>query len=73
MPIDINHLQYCAPDEFGLGHRGRGLAYFADAYYFPNQDITLAYLVNYGADAKSELKPVFLEFRNKVVNLIMQK
>lgn len=62
-----------APDEFGLGHRGRDLAYTADAYYFPNQDITLAYLVNYGTDAKSELKPVFLEFRNSVVDLIMQK
>lgn len=61
------------PDEYGLGHRGRDLAYTADAYYFPNQDITLAYLVNYGTDAKSGLKPVFLEFRAKVVDLIMEQ
>ncbi|MCB0568237.1 MAG: beta-lactamase family protein [Phaeodactylibacter sp.] len=62
-----------APDEFGLGHRGRDLAYTADLYYFPNQDITIAYLVNYGTDANSGLKPVFLEFRNKMVDLIMEK
>ncbi len=60
-------------EEFGLGHRGRDLAYTADAYYFPNQDITLVYLVNYGTDAESGLKDTFLEFRARIVGLIMQK
>jgi D-alanyl-D-alanine carboxypeptidase len=62
-----------APDEFGLGHRGRDLAYTADLYYFPEKDITLAYLVNYGTDASSRLKPVFLEFRSRMVDLLMQE
>ncbi|HKK80193.1 MAG TPA: serine hydrolase domain-containing protein [Phaeodactylibacter sp.] len=60
-------------DEFGLGHRGRDLAYTADAYYFPNQDVTLIYMVNYGTDAESDLRPTFMEFRAQMVDLIMQQ
>jgi D-alanyl-D-alanine carboxypeptidase len=50
-------------DEFAYGHRGRDLAYSADMFYFPNQDVTLTLLVNYGTDAESKLRPVFLDFR----------
>ena len=60
-------------DEFGIGHRGRDLGYSADCYYFPNQDVTLAYLINYGTDAESELRPVFFEFRDRIVDVLMSK
>lgn len=59
-------------NEYGLGHRGRDLAYTADLFYFPNQDITLAYLINYGTDAESDLREVFLEFRRSIVDKIMK-
>ncbi len=58
-------------NEYGLGHRGRDLAYSADLYYFPNQDITLSYLVNYGTDAESGLQDVFFDFRSDLVDLLM--
>ncbi len=61
-----------ASDEYALGHRGRDLAYSADLYYFPNQDITMAYLVNYGTDAESGLQQVFLDFRKDLVDLLMK-
>lgn len=60
-------------DEFGLGHRGRDLAYSADLFYFPNYDLTLAYMVNYGTDAKSELRDVFFDFRNAIVDAMMKE
>ncbi len=58
-------------DEFGIGHRGRDLGYTADCFYFPNQDATLVYMINYGTDAKSELREVFYEFREKIVDELM--
>ncbi len=54
-------------------YRERDLAYTADLFYFPNQDITMTYLINYGTDADSNLKPVFQAFRKEIVNVIMQK
>ena len=60
------------PDQFGYGHRGRDLGYTADMYWFPNQDVTMTYLINYGTDAKSELREVFLDFRKEIVDKIME-
>ncbi len=62
-----------APDEFGLGHRGRDLAYTADLFYFPNQDATMAYLINYGTDAESDLQQVFFDFRSAVADAILNE
>jgi D-alanyl-D-alanine carboxypeptidase len=61
-----------APNQFGYGHRGRDLGYTADMYWFPNQDITMTYLINYGTDAKSELREVFLSFRKEIVDRMME-
>lgn len=55
----------------GYGHRGRDLAYSADLYYFPEQDITVALIVNYGTDAKSDLRDLFFEFREKLFETIL--
>lgn len=51
------------PDEYAYGHRGRDLGYTADMFWFPEKDRTMIYFVNYGTDAKSELKDVFSDFR----------
>lgn len=55
-------------DEFAYGHRGRDLAYSADMFYFPNQDVTVTLLVNYGTDAESNLRPTFLDFRYEIAS-----
>lgn len=60
-----------APDEYALGHRGRDLAYTADLFYFPEKDVTIALLINYGTDADSDLKEVFLEFREELADVIL--
>ena len=54
--------------EYAYGHRGRDLAYSAGAYYFPEKDVTLTLLVNYGTNGESFLRPTFREFRDSVVN-----
>jgi D-alanyl-D-alanine carboxypeptidase len=59
-------------DEIPLGHSGRDLAYSADMYYFPTQDATMTWLVNYGGDAKSNLKPVLLAFEKEVMDEIVK-
>ncbi len=61
-----------APDQFAYGHRGRDLGYTADMYWFPNQDFTMTYLINYGTDAKSELKQQFSDFRKAIVDAMME-
>jgi len=60
-------------DQFAYGHRGRDLGYTADMFWFPNQDYTLTYLINYGTDANSSLRPVFYAFRTAIVDAIMAK
>lgn len=58
---------------YGMGHRGRDLGYTADLFYFPNQDVTLSYLINYGTDAKSSLRDVFFDFRVEIYEALMQE
>ncbi|TNE51644.1 MAG: class A beta-lactamase-related serine hydrolase [Bacteroidetes bacterium] len=56
----------------GYGHRGRDLAYSADLYYFPEQDITMALIVNYGTDGESDLRELFLEFRKNLMEKVLE-
>ena len=58
--------------EYGYGHRGRDLAYSADADYFPKNGTIMTMLVNYGTDGSSPLGAVFYEFRDKVADLIFE-
>lgn len=62
-----------APDEYAYGHRGRDLGYTADMYWFPEKDITMVYLINYGTDAESALKKQFRAFRNAMVDALMKE
>ncbi len=57
-------------NEYGLGHRGRDLAYSADLFYFPEADVTMAYLVNYGTNGSSGLQDVFFDMRDAIVDEI---
>ncbi len=58
--------------QYAYGHRGRDLAYSADMFWFPNKDVTMIYLINYGTDAKSSLQQVFFDFREELVNELMK-
>jgi len=55
----------------GIGHSGRDLAYTANLFYFPNRQVTHVFLVNYGTDAKTSLKQVFLDFQNELMDLTL--
>jgi D-alanyl-D-alanine carboxypeptidase len=57
--------------QYAYGHRGRDLGYTADMYWFPEQDITMTYFINYGTDAKSRIRPYFYEFRTALVDALM--
>lgn len=57
--------------DYSWGHRGRDLSYSADLDYFPEHDAIMAMIVNYGTDGDSPLKPVFLEMRDKIAELIV--
>ncbi len=61
----------CQSNEYAYGHRGRDLGYTADMYWFPEQDITMTYFINYGTDAKSSIKQYFQEFRKAMVDALM--
>jgi D-alanyl-D-alanine carboxypeptidase len=58
-------------DEYGIGHRGRDLAYSADLFYFPNQDKSMAIIVNYGTDGNSKLRQTFYDFRLELVDALL--
>lgn len=57
----------------GVGHSGRDLAYTANLFYFPNKGVTHAFLVNYGTDGDSNLKAVFVDFQNELLDLTLNQ
>lgn len=59
-------------DRFGYGHTGRDLGYSANCFYFPNYDITCCFIVNYGTNAKSELRQVFYAFQDEVTSALFE-
>ena len=58
--------------QYAFGHRGKDLAYSADLFYFPNQNVSFTYIMNYGANGDSYLRPKLLQFRNDVVDEMMK-
>lgn len=58
------------PSEYAYGHRGRDLGYTADMFWFPEKDRTMVYFINYGTDAKSELREVFYDFRTAMADAV---
>lgn len=59
-------------DAYGIGHTGRDLGYNANLFYFPQKGYTLIFLINYGTDGDSDLKPVFLEFEQEIVKALLK-
>lgn len=57
---------------FGIGHKGRDLGYTANLFYFPNKGVLHIFFINYGTDADSDLKQVFRDFVNEMVDLSLQ-
>lgn len=64
----MKRFTYLKPGSYGIGHTGRDLGYNATGFYFPKEDVTLMFIVNYGTNGKSSLKPVFMEFQDKLLN-----
>jgi D-alanyl-D-alanine carboxypeptidase len=56
----------------GIGHSGRDLGYSANVFYFPNKNVTHVFFVNYGTDADSNLKDVFIQFQNELLDMTLQ-
>lgn len=56
----------------GIGHSGRDLGYSANLFYFPAKGVTHAFLINYGTDSKSNLRDVFYNFQEELLNLTLQ-
>jgi D-alanyl-D-alanine carboxypeptidase len=59
-------------NDYGIGHKGRDLGYTANLFYFPNKGVTHVFFINYGTDSNSELKKVFNDFQNELLNLSLQ-
>ena len=64
---------YIRPNgDYGIGHKGRDLAYSANLFYFPHNGVTHIFFVNYGTDAESGLQAVFLDFVDELVALTLK-
>jgi D-alanyl-D-alanine carboxypeptidase len=55
----------------GIGHKGRDLGYSANLFYFPTKKVLHILFVNYGTDSDSDLKDVFREFLEELVDLTL--
>jgi D-alanyl-D-alanine carboxypeptidase len=56
----------------GLGHSGRDLGYTANLFYFPAKGVTHIFFINYGTDSKSQLRDVFINFQNELLDLTLE-
>jgi len=57
---------------FGIGHTGRDLGYSADLFYFPAQNKTLVFFVNYGTNGSSALKDIFKQFESDLADALLE-
>lgn len=55
----------------GIGHKGRDLGYTANLFFFPNKNVLHIFFINYGTDSDSNLKQVFREFQEELVELTL--
>ena len=58
-------------DDYGIGHKGRDLGYTANLFYFPNKGVVHAFFINYGTDSKTNLRQVFYDFQEELLNLTL--
>jgi D-alanyl-D-alanine carboxypeptidase len=58
-------------DDAGIGHSGRDLGYTCNLFYFPSKGVTQILFVNYGTDAKSNLRDIFYQFQEELLTLTL--
>lgn len=56
---------------YGIGHKGRDLGYTANLFYYPNRGVLNIFFINYGTDGDSQLKDVFREFSNELLDITL--
>ena len=76
---DINRYGYGIMQKFidrginaGIGHSGRGLGSTANLFYFPAKGVTHIFIINYGTDSESELRDVFYNFQNELLDITLK-
>ncbi len=53
----------------GIGHSGRDLGYSANLFWFPSRKVGHCFLLNYGTNGDSKLRPVFRQFEQELIDL----
>lgn len=56
----------------GIGHSGRDLGYTADLFWFPSRNVSFTFVLNYGTNGDSKLRPVFRQFEQELIDLSFQ-
>lgn len=56
---------------YGIGHKGRDVGYTANLFYYPNKGVLNIFFINYGTDGDSDLKDVFREFSNELLDITL--
>jgi D-alanyl-D-alanine carboxypeptidase len=76
---DINRYGYGIMQKFidrgldaGIGHSGRGLGSTANLFYFPAKGVTHIFIINYGTDSESELRDVFYNFQDELLDITLK-
>jgi D-alanyl-D-alanine carboxypeptidase len=76
---DINRYGYGIMQKFidrgidaGIGHSGRGLGSAANLFYFPAKNITHIFIINYGTDSESDLREVFYDFQDELLDITLK-
>ena len=76
---DINRYGYGIMQKFidrgvnaGIGHSGRGLGSTANLFYFPVKGVTHIFIINYGTDSESDLRDVFYDFQNELLDITLK-
>ena len=56
----------------GIGHSGRDVGYTANLFYFPSKEVVQVLLINYGSDSETNLRQVFTDFQEELLDLTLQ-
>jgi D-alanyl-D-alanine carboxypeptidase len=55
----------------GIGHSGRDVGYTCNLFYFPSRNVIHIFFINYGSDAKSQLRESFYKFQEELLNITL--
>jgi D-alanyl-D-alanine carboxypeptidase len=56
----------------GIGHSGRDLGYTANLFWHPSRNVSHTFVMNYGTNGDSKLRPVFRQFEQELIDLTFQ-